>query len=506
MSKNTVCIVAALLLSRVATGGEARIWTDSSGRFSVSAEVVEVQGGEVILRKTDGYSQISLPVSRLSIKDLDWLKENVQPRTLVLPPVQIDIKTLITNEAQRIDLRAALGGLDEFSVVEIAINGEPASPLRGESIHKSGDSVEFELKGSPGATIELQRGGGKQAKTLLIRPRMVLQPDGARVTFSLKSLSETKAVLTEHIATTIRDVRAAEAVLARMPAEIAESQRGLRLARTDRDKVRWTTQIVKQQSVLKAAQTRMRPLQKRLASLPAHEQHAAAALKWLTEARDGVVLTFRLETTVANQWCIPVARTWTAHDQTTLGVLADVAAECWQLQHRCRDEERIGERELKAVVEQLESKLASRQVTIPFKIADIAAHPHGKDTLSVRPVERLAGVAYPSTIARSLAKDGVEPKLGEVLTITGLPSLTHRRPAANPRPFGPSGDQMNTALRTSTPRAEPAILTLCFDVPNVSEDVLQLWLHVASSVTQETTKYPTEEPLRGGTLHSGASR
>ena len=488
VTKNTFCVVALLLTSNVAAGSENRTWTDSSGRFTVSAALLEIQGGEVVLKKTDDNSRICLPLPRLSANDLDWLKKNTRPRTLILPPVQVDMKTLDTNESQRVDLRAALGGLEDFSVVGIAINGEQVSPLRGQSIHQSGDSVEFELQGSPGATIELQRGGGEQSKTLLVRPRLVLQPNGARVPFSVKSLAAIQTTLTQHIATTRRELKETELVLANLPSEIAAAQRRLQNDRTDREKLGWINQIAKQQKILKAAQTKVEPLQKRLASLPAHERHATAALKWLEEVDDRVLLTFRVETTVANDWRVPVACMWEAQDQTTLGVLADVAAECWQLPHRWRNERRVGERELKAVVDQLESKIANRQTMIRFKITDLAADPHGKHVFSVAPVEQLAGVAYPPTIARSFAGDGVAPRIGDVITVSGTATLSHQRPAATPMPFRRIGEQAGTPPHASASLPEPATVTLRFDVPNGSEDVLHLWLHVASSVKQGTPR------------------
>jgi hypothetical protein len=153
VTKNFFCGVALLLTSNLASGGEARTWTDRSGRFAVSATFVELQGGEVVLRKTDDNSRIVVPAPRLSGNDIEWLKQNIRPRALILPPVQIDLTTLDTNESQRVDLSAALRGVEVFSIAGVAINGEQMTPLRGEKLEKAGDAMEFELEGSPGATI-----------------------------------------------------------------------------------------------------------------------------------------------------------------------------------------------------------------------------------------------------------------------------------------------------------------------------------------------------------------
>jgi len=485
VTKNFCCVVALLLASNVASGGEARTWTDRSGRFAVSATFLELQGGEVVLKKTDDNSRIVVPAPRLSPNDIEWLKQNVRPRALILPPVQIDLKTLDTNESQRVDLSTASRGIDGFSIVGVAINGEQMTPLRGEVLEKAGDAVEFELQGSPGATIELQRGGGEQCKTLLVRPRLVIQPGGARVPFSSKSLAALQKTFTEHIATSRRDLQQTEQVLANLPKEIADAQRRLNSVRTDREKLGWAGQITKLEKVLKAAQAKVESLRKRLASLPAHEQHATVALKWLTEFEDRVFLTFRVETTVTDDWSVPVACTWDAKDRQTLGVLAEVATECWQLPHRWRNERRIGERELKAVVNQLGSKIADRQVIIRFKITDIAVDPHGKQTFFVSPVEQLAGVTYSPTIARSLVGDGVAPAIGEVITVSGVATLNHQPPpAANPVPFRRIGERADTPVQSSLSQAEPMTVTLRFDLPNGNDNALQLWLQVTSSVKQ----------------------
>ncbi len=60
--------------------GELRTWSDSSGKHTVDAELVEIIDGVVKLKGIDGRS-IKVPLERLSKSDRDWLKaESVRSR------------------------------------------------------------------------------------------------------------------------------------------------------------------------------------------------------------------------------------------------------------------------------------------------------------------------------------------------------------------------------------------------------------------------------------------
>jgi hypothetical protein len=63
---------AVLILILAAGAGPPRTWTDSTGNFSVEAELVEVREGNVQLRKADG-STVTVPVTRLSDRDRRYL-------------------------------------------------------------------------------------------------------------------------------------------------------------------------------------------------------------------------------------------------------------------------------------------------------------------------------------------------------------------------------------------------------------------------------------------------
>src|SRR5262245_59598954 len=52
---------------------EERTWTDASGKFSINAEFVRVDGDKVVLRRADG-KEIKVPQARLSDADKEFLK------------------------------------------------------------------------------------------------------------------------------------------------------------------------------------------------------------------------------------------------------------------------------------------------------------------------------------------------------------------------------------------------------------------------------------------------
>ena len=71
--KTIVCLSLILFWSVTSVFGSTRTWTDDTGRFTVEAELEEVRGDSVVLRRVDG-SQIVVPLARLSAADRDYLK------------------------------------------------------------------------------------------------------------------------------------------------------------------------------------------------------------------------------------------------------------------------------------------------------------------------------------------------------------------------------------------------------------------------------------------------
>lgn len=67
--------LVALLVTASQT--RAREWTDSTGRYTVEAELVEVTDDKVLLKKTDGRI-VSVPLARLSAADRDYVNSLVE--------------------------------------------------------------------------------------------------------------------------------------------------------------------------------------------------------------------------------------------------------------------------------------------------------------------------------------------------------------------------------------------------------------------------------------------
>lgn len=65
-------LLLSFLLAQSAAGAEVRTWTDSTGRFTIVAELLDIRGEIAVLRRTDG--EIShVPLSRLSQADRQYL-------------------------------------------------------------------------------------------------------------------------------------------------------------------------------------------------------------------------------------------------------------------------------------------------------------------------------------------------------------------------------------------------------------------------------------------------
>jgi hypothetical protein len=63
---------------------ETRVWTDNTGKFKVSAELVESKNGSVRLRQADG-KIVTIPLARLSQADQEFLSGSKSPSSLTPP-------------------------------------------------------------------------------------------------------------------------------------------------------------------------------------------------------------------------------------------------------------------------------------------------------------------------------------------------------------------------------------------------------------------------------------
>lgn len=73
--KRLFAIGITIALLAATAWGEERTWTDATGKFSVTAELEEVRGNKVLLRRQDG-KQITVPLAKLSAEDQQFLTQH----------------------------------------------------------------------------------------------------------------------------------------------------------------------------------------------------------------------------------------------------------------------------------------------------------------------------------------------------------------------------------------------------------------------------------------------
>ncbi|HUE74335.1 MAG TPA: SHD1 domain-containing protein [Pirellulaceae bacterium] len=69
-----------LLLALQTNAAWARKWTARTGNFTVEAELVDVTGGNTILKKEDG-TTISVPLEKLSLADVRYIQQVLREAT-----------------------------------------------------------------------------------------------------------------------------------------------------------------------------------------------------------------------------------------------------------------------------------------------------------------------------------------------------------------------------------------------------------------------------------------
>ncbi|QDU25521.1 hypothetical protein ETAA8_05900 [Anatilimnocola aggregata] len=75
MSLIRTCTVIGLLCLAPAAAQAARTWTDSTGHFTLEADLVSMSEDKVVLQRAD-HELVSLPIKLLSTKDQEFLKSN----------------------------------------------------------------------------------------------------------------------------------------------------------------------------------------------------------------------------------------------------------------------------------------------------------------------------------------------------------------------------------------------------------------------------------------------
>ncbi|MCA9151996.1 MAG: DUF1559 domain-containing protein, partial [Planctomycetales bacterium] len=67
--RQVLCVGLLALLTASPAIAEVRTWTDSTGKFSVKAEFIEVSNGKAVLKRADSGKEVRLPLVRLSKSD-----------------------------------------------------------------------------------------------------------------------------------------------------------------------------------------------------------------------------------------------------------------------------------------------------------------------------------------------------------------------------------------------------------------------------------------------------
>lgn len=140
-------MLVGMALCCAAQPAEARTWSDASGKFSIEAELVEVAGGQVVLRKADG-AEIRLPLAKLSAADRKHLKslDNAKPERASAVAADPEISKLLEELRQQSDLPAMAGaivtseGLVAMGVTGVRKRGTETAATAGDIWHLGSDT------------------------------------------------------------------------------------------------------------------------------------------------------------------------------------------------------------------------------------------------------------------------------------------------------------------------------------------------------------------------------
>ncbi|NQV05288.1 hypothetical protein HQ535_01965 [bacterium] len=135
MKLQRMSVLAVGLLLLVASAALARKWTDNTGKYSVEAELVDVQGDKVALKKSTG-SVITMPIARLSKADQDYLTDLVARRNAQqgAAPDQPNEGPNQTATVGRRAIEAALDKRHDFSIRQMPLREAIQNLLEPEEI------------------------------------------------------------------------------------------------------------------------------------------------------------------------------------------------------------------------------------------------------------------------------------------------------------------------------------------------------------------------------------
>lgn len=129
-----VLLVSALTL-------QAREWTSSEGR-SLQADFISATATDVMLKRTDNGQVITLPLSRLSVTDQAFIKEQASKPAAAAKPIEGPFASLVTGDwslSKHKDLPFALYAAKELSATQtypliLALHGRSQNDENGKQV------------------------------------------------------------------------------------------------------------------------------------------------------------------------------------------------------------------------------------------------------------------------------------------------------------------------------------------------------------------------------------
>ncbi len=172
LSKGVILFVAIAAIVAVAAA-EERTWTDATGKFKLSAELVEVKDGKAVLLRSDGKT-VSVPVTRLSDVDRAFIEAHDKEQVAVDPGTG-SAGSVITDIASRFygDLRSTERATAKQMLTKVAeaLMSSGKSPLAGLPQPETGAKAimpgSAKVEGDVAEIPVMVRAGGHVHKTKL---------------------------------------------------------------------------------------------------------------------------------------------------------------------------------------------------------------------------------------------------------------------------------------------------------------------------------------------------
>lgn len=178
-------LVVVVFVSPMVSFAEARKWTSRDGNSTVEAELVDVKGGNAVLKKPDG-SQILMPLSKLSLGDLRYVRSELRAaedavtggKTEAARPAPVEPQSTAP-AAKPADLAAAAKKLhyawkkDRTFTYHVRLIGE-----RGNDTENRSGNVTYRVKSTQFSETQLAMTSDLKYANILRSRRYTLLPDG----------------------------------------------------------------------------------------------------------------------------------------------------------------------------------------------------------------------------------------------------------------------------------------------------------------------------------------